>query len=112
MIEAHAHLKYRSDSAGTRGMDCWALFLPIVGGDGEYVRYLSEDWAYCQRWRNLGGEIWADTSLIWEHQGKARYRLWGDDSGKEPRREVDLPGLVRDMVAQHNLRVFETGGAE
>lgn len=41
--------------------DCWID--PITRG------YLSEDYAFCARWRALGGEVWADPGLILEHHG-------------------------------------------
>lgn len=41
--------------------DCWID--PASGA------YLSEDYAFCHRWRALGGEVWADPGLILEHFG-------------------------------------------
>ena len=32
-------------------------------------RYLTEDWSFCRRWRELGGTIWADTSIKLVHVG-------------------------------------------
>lgn len=36
-------------------------------------RYLSEDYMFCQRWRDLGGEVLADTGIQIRHQGIATY---------------------------------------
>jgi len=33
------------------------------------VRYLSEDWMFCQRWRDMGGDVWADTKIQLRHMG-------------------------------------------
>jgi len=41
-----------------------------------FKKYLSEDWAFCSRWKDLGGEIWADTSLVLKHHGKISYDLF------------------------------------
>ena len=38
-------------------------------------RYLSEDWFFCQRWLDLGGQVWADTRIILKHVGPAIYPL-------------------------------------
>lgn len=36
-------------------------------------RYLTEDWSFCRRWRQLGGKIWADTSIPLAHVGYHRF---------------------------------------
>ena len=30
-------------------------------------RYLTEDWSFCRRWRQLGGQIWADKTIALSH---------------------------------------------
>ena len=35
--------------------------------DGKHV--LSEDYAFCQRWRDMGGDIWMDTKIRMAHHG-------------------------------------------
>ena len=32
-------------------------------------KYLSEDWLFCQRWSNMGGQIYADISIDLMHTG-------------------------------------------
>ncbi|MET0294408.1 MAG: hypothetical protein ABW042_05270 [Phenylobacterium sp.] len=39
----------------------------------ETGEYLSEDYAFCRRWRDLGGEIWADITPRLTHVGRATY---------------------------------------
>lgn len=36
-------------------------------------RYLTEDWSFCRRWRELGGQIWADTTIPLVHVGYHRF---------------------------------------
>ena len=36
-------------------------------------RYLTEDWSFCRRWRQLGGTIWADTTIPLVHVGYHRF---------------------------------------
>jgi len=38
-------------------------------------RYLSEDWYFCQRWMDLGGEIFGDTKVILKHIGPCIFPL-------------------------------------
>jgi hypothetical protein len=68
MFEAYPQAKYR-DSLGLPARcepHMYALFDTAIEEGG---RYLSEDWAFCARWRNLGGEVWADRSLELGHYG-------------------------------------------
>ena len=32
-------------------------------------RYYSEDWTFCENWRDLGGEIWVDKRVLLKHTG-------------------------------------------
>ena len=54
----------------------WAAFQPIVYND----EYLSEDYAFCQRYRDAGGQIYADLDVKLLHWGEASYAL--DDPRK------------------------------
>jgi hypothetical protein len=38
-------------------------------------RWLSEDWWFCQMWRDLGGKVWADQQIVLKHSGSAVYPL-------------------------------------
>lgn len=44
----------------------WTFFDPFVDAQGVY---LSEDYALCQRWRSLGGTVWADLRTPTHHIG-------------------------------------------
>jgi hypothetical protein len=46
-----------------------ALYQPYIYDD----EYLSEDWAFCQRARDAGFEIWADGSIRCAHWGLIKY---------------------------------------
>jgi hypothetical protein len=43
---------------------------------GKSERYLSEDYAFCQRWRNCGGTIWLCPWIRTKHIGT--YAFTGD----------------------------------
>jgi hypothetical protein len=32
-------------------------------------RYYSEDWTFCENWRDLGGRIWVDKRVLLRHSG-------------------------------------------
>ncbi|MBU8543991.1 MULTISPECIES: hypothetical protein [Roseomonadaceae] len=51
--------------------DCWI---------DEAGNYLSEDFAFCRRWRDLGGDVWADPAVQLTHSGTATFEgdAWGD----------------------------------
>ncbi|MBR20278.1 MAG: hypothetical protein CMA64_09085 [Euryarchaeota archaeon] len=51
----------------------YALFDTSIDKAGNY---LSEDYTFCERWRNLGGKIYADTSIQLTHTGY--YPFTGD----------------------------------
>jgi len=52
---------------GPDGLDSgWTFFDPIVDEAGTY---LSEDYAFCERWRLSGGTIWADLQTPTRHIG-------------------------------------------
>ena len=38
-------------------------------------RWFSEDWQFCQRWREMQGKVFADTCVVLQHGGTALYPL-------------------------------------
>jgi hypothetical protein len=41
--------------------------------DPESKRYLSEDYAFCRRWQQMGGKIYADVMTVLGHVGNIRF---------------------------------------
>lgn len=60
------------------------FFAPLVVEDAEGAWYLSEDYAFCERARQCGIRILADTSLRLWHVGSYRYG-WEDAGSDKPR---------------------------
>jgi len=58
--------------AATSGSHQYAFFDPMI--DPASGAYLSEDFAFCRRWRALGGEIWLDLRSQLTHTGSADFR--------------------------------------
>jgi hypothetical protein len=74
MCAHYPQLRYRRDhslDALTESGNRFALFECMIGEDGTY---LSEDFAFCKRWTDLGGEIWADLDSRLDHVGPMTFR--------------------------------------
>jgi hypothetical protein len=82
MIAAHPELKFRAVHTLTnetpKSDNLYALYECAI--DPETGDYLSEDYAFCRRWRALGGEIWLDLQSRLTHCGMSYYD--GDSTGR------------------------------
>jgi hypothetical protein len=72
MFDNYPHLKYKN----TIGLDtkyndlCYALFdTMLVNG-----HYLSEDYGFCNLWKQLGGSIHLDKSIVLGHYGTYMFK--------------------------------------
>lgn len=78
MCEAYPELRYkmaqRTSDLLREGPYSFALFECMIEPDTGL--YLSEDYAFCRRWRDLGGEIWLDIRSALTHHGP--YAFKGD----------------------------------
>jgi hypothetical protein len=74
MIEAYPRTRYRAAHAYTNAAEgeAHALFDCMI--DKETEAYVSEDFGFCQRWRNIGGRIWLDTEGRLTHAGSYSFR--------------------------------------
>ncbi len=69
MCAHYPQLRYKRDhsiDAATASDNRFALFECMIAEDGTY---LSEDFAFCKRWTDMGGEIWADLNSRLNHIG-------------------------------------------
>lgn len=71
------------------GPNGWTFFDPMV--DPEDGNYLSEDYAFCLRWRAVGGEVWADLRSAIDHAGVVK--VVGDTA-----KSLDVARRVRQML--------------
>jgi hypothetical protein len=75
LIAAHPELKFRTVHTLTNETpnsdNLYALFECAI--DPDSGAYLSEDYAFCGRWRALGGEIWLDLQSKLTHAGMSYY---------------------------------------
>ena len=86
MIEHYPELRYSHEHRGSDPLagNRWrsALFNCMI--DQATGFYLSEDFSFCRRWTDMGGEIWVDYMSRLEHVGVMVYR--GNMAAR-----VDLP---------------------
>jgi hypothetical protein len=89
MIERMPELQYVPDAppdSPLRGY-CYRFFDVMV--EPESNRYLSEDYAFCRRWRDLGGKVYVDTQSKLTHHGSYTYRGdFGAAFAQDPARAV------------------------
>lgn len=73
MIKYYPETKYINDMVvgDEYKKEYHALFDCII--DPESKRYLSEDYTFCKRWRDMGGKIYADISINLTHIGTKMY---------------------------------------
>lgn len=43
-------------------------------------RYYSEDWTFCENWRDLGGKVWVDKRVLLRHSGHYVYDYAAQDN--------------------------------
>jgi len=72
LVDAHPELRAKMGDMGDRlAGEAVMVFETMI--EPETGQYLSEDYAFCRRWHDLGGEIWADMEARLTHVGAAAY---------------------------------------
>lgn len=72
LTEAHRSDTYR-DPQGRMLVALWQTFGVVMRDDGSLVAE-GEDFAFCRRWRALGGHIYGHPGVVLGHVGQAVYR--------------------------------------
>lgn len=73
LIEGYPQLRYTPDGPPGHPLAHlhWRFFDCMV--DPETDRYLSEDFAFCRLWRDIGGRVWVDVDCRLGHLGQFIY---------------------------------------
>lgn len=104
MVEAYPELDYDGDD-NAAGKKVHGLYIPMLydlqegdfpGAELPFKKYLSEDWSFCQRWKELGGKIYADSSIVLRHIGKIDYNLYNVEVNMMPAPKPPMPGFDLD----------------
>ena len=71
MFKQYPELNCKNDHQNRDFDDYCAVFDCMI--DPESRRYLSEDYAFCRRWQQMGGKIFADVTTTLGHVGNIRF---------------------------------------
>lgn len=79
MIQTYPELKYNDNIGVGKQYEpfMYAFFDTFIDKD---KNYLSEDWTFCYRWREMGNKVWVHKDVILDHQGT--YNFSGQDAVK------------------------------
>jgi hypothetical protein len=96
MVQHYYHLRY--DEKGVPGDVAWSLFdFQMVGG-----KYWGEDFVFCRRFRDMGGEILVDPDLEFAHIGHKPFQgslaKWLDDRADAREAETAAATNVKPIV--------------
>lgn len=74
MFDKYPDLKYNNDINVDKRFEqyMYALFDTMI--DPESRRYLSEDYTFCRRWQQMGGEVYLDPRTALNHVGHYTFR--------------------------------------
>jgi hypothetical protein len=70
-------------------------------------RYYSEDWTFCENWRDLGGQVWVDKRVLLRHTGTYVF-----DAGAQDKLYNDLHAIATAKAAEAPATPPETVVAE
>lgn len=68
LTEAYPDLNYIPENEPERAPSHWLFFDTMI--DKTTKRFLSEDYAFCKRWRDIGGKVYIDINSKLDHQGE------------------------------------------
>lgn len=79
-------------------------------------KVLTEDAIFCQKWRDLGGEIWVDPDVAFSHRGHAVWSgaladMLKDHLGRHPEQAPPSWVISETQPAKPNLALLQPEGA-
>lgn len=81
MVDAYQNLEFQAERGRTPdgkdvpGIKAWHVFGDyfVPGPPGEPPVLLGEDYAFCQRWRDIGGKVYVDPHVQMGHTGRKTF---------------------------------------
>jgi hypothetical protein len=68
-------------------------------------RYYSEDWTFCENWRDIGGQVFVDKRVLLKHTGTYVF-----DAGVQDKLYHDLHAIAQQNAAAAELKMMPQGG--
>jgi hypothetical protein len=101
LIAAHPETKYVDDVGLGKQFEpmMYSIFDCKIDERGHY---LSEDWLFCRRWQDLGGEIWAHSKVLLNHVGHYEY---AGDLDKLKIAERGSMGIIEDTLKAQGAKL-------
>mgnify|MGYP001567469879 CR=1 FL=1 len=73
LAEAYPELKYESSVVEVMGSGITTAY-DFFGMGAFGRRFRTEDYAFCQRWRDIGGQLWVYPNIDFQHVGQKAYK--------------------------------------
>jgi hypothetical protein len=61
-------------------------------------RYYSEDWTFCENWRDIGGQVWVDKRVLLRHTGTYTFDGNAQEQVYKDLKTIFEPNLVAGPV--------------
>jgi len=71
-------------------------------------RYYSEDWTFCENWRDLGGRIWVDKRVLLRHSGSYVFCM----ENQEHLLKTVGPMFLQEQQEKHGIKILDKDGNE
>jgi len=71
-------------------------------------RYYSEDWTFCENWRDMGGKIWMDKRVLLRHSGSYVFC----QENQEHLMKTIGPMFLQEQQEKHGLKLLDKDGNE
>lgn len=101
LIAAHPETKYVDDVGLGKQYEpmMYSIFDCKIDEKGHY---LSEDWLFCRRWQQLGGDIWAHGGVLLSHLGHYEFNGNLDKMPQfgQPVNQTALPSALSAAIQQ------------
>ena len=71
-------------------------------------RYYSEDWTFCENWRDIGGKIWMDKRVLLRHSGSY---VFCQENQEHLMRTIG-PMFLQEQQEKHGMKFIDKDGNE